>query len=93
MTAPYDPAAAAARKGQAGEASRIHPPAAAGQAPAPVQESLRRFEQRAVREELTDRERVFREGAARVIGRRSTLYGGTVEDGRPTQKLPPLYPA
>jgi hypothetical protein len=36
----------------------------------------------------TDRERVSREGAGRKTVRRSTQFGGTIEEGRPTR---PLY--
>jgi hypothetical protein len=104
MAAPYDPAAAAARKAKRERHRAYAHLRNSGQAPPPAQESLHHFEQRAAREQraerrlavwqgsaMTDGERIFREGRL-PVARRSTLYGGTVDNDQPPRPLRPLYP-
>jgi hypothetical protein len=100
MTAPFDPVAALERQAKRARHREYTRLRNAGEAPPPVKESMRLFQQRIEREQRalrqrmeTNVERMFRE---RTLGRpavqRSTLYGGTVEDDQPPRPLPPLYP-
>jgi hypothetical protein len=104
MAAPYDPVAAAARKAKRAKHREYARLRNADQTPKPVPESFQRFEQRLHREQYaarrrmewrgaTDQEHLFREGAGRrSTVRRSTLFGGTVEEEVPRKPLRPLYP-
>jgi hypothetical protein len=104
MAAPYDPVAAASRKAKRERHREYARLRNAGEAPKPAQESLHRFEERIIREQraerrlierrgigISDQERIFREGRAPTV-RRSTLFGGTIEEDPPPRPLRPLYP-
>jgi hypothetical protein len=101
MAAPYDPAAAFARKIKRDKHRAYARLRNSGQAPTPVKESWRLFEQRVDREQRAVRqrmettvERMFHERtlSRRPSVQRSTLYGSVVEEDQPTKPLRPLYP-
>ena len=99
MAAPYDRAAAAARKAKRQKHRAYAHLRNSGQAPSPVKESMRLFEQRIEREQRAERHlmetdigQMFRERAGRTTVRRSTLFGGTIEEERPQRPMRPLYP-
>jgi hypothetical protein len=99
MAAPYDPIAAMGRRDKRVKHRAYAQLRNAGQAPPPVKESWRLFDQRIEREERavrqrmeTNVERMFRERAGRATVRRSTLFGGTIEEEQPLRPLRPLYP-
>ena len=99
MAAPYDPVAAANRQAKRTRHRAYTRLRNAGQAPKPVQESMRRFERRLDREHrasttsLFPIEQRFRDHHRVMARRRTTLYGKVEDEPDPPRKLPPLYPA
>jgi hypothetical protein len=104
MAQPYDPAAAYARKAKRAKHQAYVRLRNAGAAPKPVLESMQRFEKRLDREHraerrhmeqrglvMADQEWMFRGGRVPTV-RRSTLFGGTIEEESPRKPLRPLYP-
>jgi hypothetical protein len=98
MAAPYDPIAAMERHAKRARHRVYAQLRATGQAPKPVQESWDRFDKRLDREQYAERRHMEWRGGMpdqkrpTVCVRRSTLFGGTVEEEHPLRPLRPLYP-
>jgi hypothetical protein len=75
MAAPYDPAAAAARKAKRERHRAYAHLRNSGQAPPPAQESLHHFEQRAAREQRAERRLAVWQGSAMTDGERIFCEG------------------